>query len=248
MRGRFFPHEIQLAELTEFRSDWTTRYPSSITRAKVQGRMRGYFRYCYASKMMDRVPQLSSIRIDEPPTLPLSKSEYEALLKAVPGQFSAPKAQRVHALIQMMRYSGLAIRDVVTLERRELQYDESKSIYRVVTKRQKTGTHVSVPISPSIAKEVLSAMKLNRHLNYVFWNTGSGTPQTAVTHWQHDLRRTFRAAGQPGGHPHQLRDTFAVSLLERGVPLEEVSKLLGHESVKTTEKYDAKWVRHGRTV
>ena len=40
----------------------------------------------------------------------------------------------------------------------------------------------------------------------------------------------------PGGHPHQLRDTFAVGLLEQGVPLEEVSKLLGHESIKTTEK------------
>ena len=86
-------------------------------------------------------------------------------------------------------------------------------------------------------------MELNRHLNYLFWNTGSGTPQTAVTYWQHDLRRTFRAAGQPGGHPHQLRDTFAVSLLEKGVPLEEVSKLLGHESIATTEKYYAKWVK-----
>jgi integrase len=32
---------------------------------------------------------------------------------------------------------------------------------------------------------------------------------------------------------HRLRDTFAVDLLEKGVPLEEVSKLLGHESIKT---------------
>jgi integrase/recombinase XerD len=27
------------------------------------------------------------------------------------------------------------------------------------------------------------------------------------------------------------------------VPLEEVSKLLGHESIKTTERYYAKWVK-----
>ena len=47
----------------------------------------------------------------------------------------------------------------------------------------------------------------------------------------------------PEGHPHQLRDTFAVDLLQKGVPLEEVSKLLGHESIKTTEKYYAKWVK-----
>ena len=34
-----------------------------------------------------------------------------------------------------------------------------------------------------------------------------------------------------------------MSLLQNGVPLEEVSKLLGHESIKTTEKSYAKWVR-----
>jgi integrase/recombinase XerD len=41
----------------------------------------------------------------------------------------------------------------------------------------------------------------------------------------------------------RLRDTFAVDLLEKGVPLEEVSKLLGHESIKTTERHYSKWVK-----
>ena len=34
----------------------------------------------------------------------------------------------------------------------------------------------------------------------------------------------------PDRHPHQLRDTFAVGLLEKGVPMEEVSKAVGHDS------------------
>lgn len=42
---------------------------------------------------------------------------------------------------------------------------------------------------------------------------------------------------------HRLRDTFAVDLLEKGVPLKEVSKLLGHESIKTTGRSYAKWVK-----
>jgi integrase/recombinase XerD len=113
----------------------------------------------------------------------------------------------------------------------------------VVTSRQKTGTHVSVPIPLDVADEVKGAMSLNDSPRYIFWNTGTGKPQTAVTNWQHDLRQVFRAAGQPDGHPHQLRDTFAVRLLEQGVPLEEVSKLLGHTSIKTTEKFYAQWVK-----
>lgn len=64
-----------------------------------------------------------------------------------------------------------------------------------------------------------------------------------MTNWQHDLRELFHDAGFPDGHPHQLRDTFAVDLLEKGVPIEEVSKALGHDSIKKTEKYYAKRVK-----
>lgn len=131
----------------------------------------------------------------------------------------------------------------MTLERDELKRDGRNGLYRVVTSRQKTGTQVSVPIPDDVVEEVIAAMKLNDSDQYIFWNTGTGKERTAVTNWQHDLRQVFRAAGQPDGHPHQLRDTFAVGLLEKGVSLEEVSKLLGHDSIKTTEKHYAKWVK-----
>jgi len=36
-----------------------------------------------------------------------------------------------------------------------------------------------------------------------------------------------------------LRDTFAVELLLAGVPIDQVSILLGHASVKTTERHYA---------
>lgn len=42
--------------------------------------------------------------------------------------------------------------------------------------------------------------------------------------------------------PHRLRDTFAVRALLKGIPLEDVSKLLGHQSVAVTEKYYAPWI------
>jgi integrase len=40
-----------------------------------------------------------------------------------------------------------------------------------------------------------------------------------------------------------FRDTFAVEMLLAGVPLEQVSMLLGHKSVKITEKHYAPWVK-----
>ena len=44
-------------------------------------------------------------------------------------------------------------------------------------------------------------------------------------------------------HPHRFRDTFAVSLLLKGVSLDNVSKLLGHSSIKITERHYAPWVK-----
>ena len=41
---------------------------------------------------------------------------------------------------------------------------------------------------------------------------------------------------------HMLRDTYAVEMLNAGVPMEKVSKLLGHKTIATTERYYAKWV------
>lgn len=102
---------------------------------------------------------------------------------------------------------------------------------------------------------------------YWFW-TGNGKVQTAIGDWQGRLldlfkdmkvkqfarankitadeaRKQLDAKGGKfaEGHAHRFRDTFAVELLLAGVPLERVSILLGHSSVRITEKHYAPWVR-----
>lgn len=240
-RSKFLPHEIATSDLTEFRSGWQNLYQSTQTQNKVQERLRAFLRYLYEDRAIERVPKMTAISVDVAPTMPLDKKQYRKLLAVVPQEFTRDKATRVRALIQFMRHTGLAIMDTVTIERNELQKDGK--LWRVTTAREKTGTHVSILIRPEVANEVLVAAELNENKRYIFWNTGTGKRQTAVTNWQHDLRQCFRAAGIPEGHPHQLRDTFAVGLLEDGVPLEEVSKLLGHRSIRVTEKHYAKWVK-----
>jgi len=241
-RSKLFPTEIDLETLIEYRATWENLYPSSATRSQVQARLRRFLRFCNDAGWLDRVPRLSAIAVDRPPTLPLSDKQYEALLAAIPKEFpTADKAAKVRALVQLMRHSGLAIRDAVTIRGGEIQHDAKRKITRVTTSRQKTGTHVSVPLPPTVATEILAVTKDNEH---PFWS-GQGLEQSAVTNWQHDLRAVFRSAFgiKTKFTPHCLRDTAACGWLTAGIPLEEVAKLLGHSSSKTTEKHYAPWVK-----
>ena len=101
-----------------------------------------------------------------------------------------------------------------------------------------------MPIPPDVAQELL--VVLNGNPEYIFWS-GKGEAESITKSWAKlYLAPLFKAAKlSSNGYlkSHRLRDTFAVDLLEKGVPLEEVSKLLGHESIKTTERHYSKWVK-----
>jgi site-specific recombinase XerD len=71
-----------------------------------------------------------------------------------------------------------------------------------------------------------------------WWNgtvLGSVAPQwfTMIVH------RAAKRAGLPPGrrNAHKLRSAFATSLLEEGVPISVVSRLLGHAKIQTTARY-----------
>lgn len=51
------------------------------------------------------------------------------------------------------------------------------------------------------------------------------------------IRMLGRKAGVEKTHPHRFRRTGATFALRRGMPIEQVSKLLGHESIETTQIY-----------
>jgi integrase/recombinase XerC/integrase/recombinase XerD len=51
------------------------------------------------------------------------------------------------------------------------------------------------------------------------------------------INRAFQKAGIEDAKVNDLRNTFIVQQLEAGVPLEVVSRIVGHKRISTTEKY-----------
>ena len=55
-----------------------------------------------------------------------------------------------------------------------------------------------------------------------------------------EIKKCFEKANlSKRGHVHLFRKTLATRLLKRGMDIVSISKILGHTSVKTTEKYYA---------
>ncbi len=129
-----------------------------------------------------------------------------------------------------MRHSGLRIGDACTLHRDRIK----NGILELYT--AKSGTKVRLPFNP----EAMKALKAVPSGNYYFWS-GESTRKTCINIWEQTFQKMFQRAGIDG-HSHQLRHTFSVNLLQRGVSMENLSTLLGHRSIKVTERYYASWV------
>lgn len=63
------------------------------------------------------------------------------------------------------------------------------------------------------------------------------TPRIGVSSVESMVRRIGKRAGVEGAHPHRFRRTAATTALRRGMPIEQVSKMLGHEQITTTQVY-----------
>jgi integrase/recombinase XerD len=231
--------ECDLDFLRKFRGTWPNR---NIAARKKLEALRAFFRFCFESSWIKTNPaiHLKPPKVNDPPIMPFSHEEVTQILAACGqyrggrGKWSTVNAQRLRALVQLLRFSGLRIRDAVTLRRDRIVNG------KLLLHTAKTGTLVYVPLPNFVVQE----LEISRGTSpqFHFWS-GEGKPKSCVGDWQRSLKKLFRLAGVPSGHAHRFRHTFASNLLLAGVPLDRVATLLGHTNSKITEKHYATWIR-----
>ena len=264
-KGIRFLEELDLNTVRDWRATWKV---NTLVRQKRQGQVIGFFWFCERAGWLSRnyasdiTRGLGRIQVKVTQTGYFQPHEYRAVIDATHLYSDRPGidkhnsmlagGDRIRALTELMRWTGLRIRDAVTLERNRLSRDPATGIWSVMVYQKKTGDPVYCPIPPDVAEALLTvpaSQKGNTNETYFFW-TGAGLPKTIVSNWQRSYGKLFRLAAlkEPGGqpkrcHPHMFRDTFAVESLLAGMRLEEVSTILGHSSVRITERHYMPWVR-----
>jgi integrase/recombinase XerD len=153
-KGRLYLVEITLEDLEDFRKSWKDKSP--LSRKKKQERTIGFFWFANRHGWIKENPAagLSRIRVDDQPvTLYFRRNEFDEIIDTTyvynPTGYTEPRNQstRLRVLTLLMRWSGLSIRDAITLERDRLNKSDELFLYR-----SKTGVPVFVKLPPDVAK------------------------------------------------------------------------------------------------
>lgn len=158
----------------------------------------------------------------------LSESELRAVMNVYVPNY---KTAIVKDIFVFCCFTGLSYADVKKLAHADIHTDERGDMW-IIDKRQKTGTQFRVKLLP-VAKELVKRYaRLYLPDNKVF-------PVKDRDSMNMSLRHVARHAGLSFNPTiHEARHTFATSVtLSQGVPLETVSKMLGHKHITTTQIY-----------
>lgn len=201
--------------------------------------MKSFFKFCVNSDFIAKNPavHLDTIKSNRAKTDPFTANELNAIFEALPGftdeygRRGTVIARETKAFVLAMRFTGMAIGDVASLEK------SAVTGCSIVTNRKKTNEEVQAEV-PQFVVDELHAVALP-NIRYFFWS-GSGKLHTRTSKWGNRLRKLFTLAGVPKAVPHMFRHTFARDFLERGGSMAELAELLGN-SEAICQKHYSKW-------
>lgn len=190
-----FPRDFNVRNLTHWRSTWRD---NPLAWRKKFGRVVGSFWFCVRHGWLKESPTAVMGRViaKHVPTDYFIAADYARIIDATyhlddyeERTYDVKKrGVRIRALTELMRWSGLRIRDAVTLECTRL-IENKLMLYQA-----KTGIPVFVPLPPDVADPLRSVPPgLKPNPNYFFWS-GNGLPKTFVANWQRSYRRLFEVA------------------------------------------------------
>lgn len=241
-RSKFYPEQITTDDLIAYQGTWDELYPSKLTRAKVQERLKSFVRFActvsHAAEVLDK-SKFQAIKIkksDHQQADPFTKAEEAKMLAKIPMVFAGSDIDlvklrgRLTALIHLMVSTGIAITDACRLRKAEFE-DGWLDI-----NRQKTETKVRIQLAPSLVEELLVVKNGNKE--YVFWD-GSTNLHSLTGNFQKQLRRLMKAAGcyKKGNLSHRFRDTYAEFLFDNGCSVTQVAAALGDSEATVRKHY-----------
>jgi len=169
-----------------------------------------------------RIPMKRSGKLPEP----LSRKEVAMI-------FDAARNLK-HRVLMMTTYgAGLRSAELVRLKPRHI--DAGRMCLRVEQGKGRKDRYTL--LSPRLLAELRAYWKSYRPTGWLFTNQAGNDHLTAAAAQSVFTTLKKRAGITRGGGIHSLRHSFGTHLMEAGVPLPVIQRMMGHKSISTTLRY-----------
>ena len=137
------------------------------------------------------------------------------------------------AMIDLLASSGMRVGEMVTLNRDDINFAERECV--VFGK----GSKERIVYFDARAKIHLQSYLDNRHDNdpALFVSLRAPHKRLKIGGVESRLRKLGKQLQIPKVHPHKFRRTLATTAIDKGMPIEQVQQLLGHQKIDTTMHY-----------
>ena len=209
----------------------SVRKCANNTAVKYIKNFKKIIKLCMAHGWLNKDPFLgykANLKAVERPFL--SKEEIQTMYEK---EFVSDRLTQVRDVFLFCCYTGLAYVDVKKLTKSHINIGIDGEQW-IFSRRQKTDTSTRVPLLP-VAKELV--LKYDNHPQCV--NSNVLFPVVSNQTMNSYLKEIANVCGINKELTfHIARHTFATTVtLSNGVPIESVSKMLGHTNIKTTQHY-----------
>lgn len=199
--------------------------------------LRSFYKFALIRKLVERDPAHMIVGPKKSKPLPqfLREGEMDTLLDEVEWD-DTYKDVRARTLLLLFYETGIRLSELIGLDDTEVDFAGRQ--LKVTGKRDKQRV---IPFGEELASELQRYMQLrdetiSKQSPAVFLSDkGQRMTKSQVHYIVH--KHLSRVTTLKKRSPHVLRHTFATAMLNHKAGLESVKKLLGHESLETTEIY-----------
>ena len=139
---------------------------------------------------------------------------------------------RDRAIVDLLSSTGMRIGELVRLNRDDINFHERECVVTGKGNKQRPAYF------DARAKLSLGAYLESRtDANPALFATLTGARRITVGSIEWTMRRLSSRINVGRVHPHKFRRTLATHAIDKGMPVEQVQKLLGHAKIDTTMHY-----------
>lgn len=137
------------------------------------------------------------------------------------------------ALIDLLASTGMRVGELVKLNRNDIDFENRECI---VTGKGDKQRRVYFDARTKIHLQRYLAERVDNN-PALFVSLLAPNDRLQISGVEIRLRRLGRELNIPKVHPHKFRRTLATMAIDKGMPIEQVQHLLGHQSLDTTLQY-----------